>query len=93
MAPGTAVTASPGNASKAITATLIWKHPGIESLNTVIRKATRQRKVFPTEKSALKVVYLAIMDASKKWTMPIRNWKPALSRFTILFGERVTAYL
>lgn len=47
----------------------------------------------PTEKSALKVVYLAIMDASNKWTMPIRNWKPALNRFTILFGERVTAYL
>jgi len=45
------------------------------------------------EKSALKVVYLAIMDASKKWTMPIQNWKPALNRFTILFGERVTAYL
>ena len=43
--------------------------------------------------SAYKVVYLAIMDESKKWTMPIRNWKPALNRFTIEFGERVTAYL
>ena len=71
----------------------IYTTNAIESLNSVIRKATRQRKVFPTEKSALKVVYLAIMDASKKWTMPIRNWKPALNRFTILFGERVTAYL
>jgi len=71
----------------------IYTTNAIESLNSVIRKATRQRKVFPTEKSALKVVYLAIMDASKKWTMPIQNWKPALNRFTILFGERVTAYL
>lgn len=71
----------------------IYTTNAIESLNSVIRKATRQRKVFPTEKSALKVVYLAITDASKKWTMPIRNWKPALNRFTILFGERVTAYL
>jgi len=71
----------------------IYTTNAIESLNSVIRKATRQRKVFPTEKSALKVVYLAIMDASKKWTMPIRDWKPALNRFTILFGERVTAYL
>jgi len=71
----------------------IYTTNAIESLNSVIRKATRQRKVFPTEDSALKVVYLAIMDASKKWTMPIRNWKPALNRFTIIFGERVTAYL
>jgi len=71
----------------------IYTTNAIESLNSVIRKATRQRKVFPTEKSALKVVYLAITDASKKWTMPIRNWKPALNRFTILFGERVTTYL
>ena len=71
----------------------IYTTNAIESLNSVIRKATRQRKVFPTEKSALKVVYLAITDASKKWTKPIQNWKPALNRFTILFGERVTAYL
>lgn len=71
----------------------IYTTNAIESLNSVIRKATRQRKVFPTERSALKVVYLAIMDASKKWTMPIQNWKPALNRFTILFGERVTAHL
>ena len=71
----------------------IYTTNAIESLNSVIRKATRQRKVFPTEKSALKVVYLAIMDASKKWTMPIQNLKPALNRFTIIFGERVTAHL
>ncbi len=51
----------------------IYTTNAIESLNSAIRKATRQRKAFPTEKSALKVVYLAIMDASKKWTMPIRN--------------------
>ena len=71
----------------------IYTTNAIESLNSVIRKATRQRKVFPSDASAYKVVYLAIMDASKKWTMPIRNWKPALNRFTIEFGERVTAYL
>lgn len=71
----------------------IYTTNAIESLNSVIRKATKQRKVFPTNQSAMKVVYLAISDASKKWTMPIRNWKPALNRFTIEFGERVTAYL
>ena len=65
----------------------------IESLNSVIRKATRNRKVFPNDESAKKVVYLAIEQASKKWTMPIRNWKPVLNRFSIEFGERVTAHL
>lgn len=71
----------------------IYTTNAIESLNSVIRKATKQRKVFPTNQSAMKVVYLAISAASQKWTMPIRNWKLALNRFTIEFGERVTAHL
>ena len=71
----------------------IYTTNAIESLNSVIRKATKKRKVFPTNQSAMKVVYLAISAASKKWTMPIRHWKLALNRFTIGFGERVTAYL
>ena len=61
----------------------IYTTNAIESLNSVIRKATKKRKLFPTDDSARKVVYLAIMDASKKWTMPIRNWKAALNRFMI----------
>lgn len=71
----------------------IYTTNAIESLNSVIRKATRQRKVFPTDQAAMKVAYLAIQQASKKWSMPIRDWKPALNRFSIEFGERVTAYL
>lgn len=71
----------------------IYTTNAIESLNSVIRKATRNRKVFPTDDSAKKVVYLAIQEASKRWTMPIRNWKLALNRFSIEFGERVTAHL
>lgn len=71
----------------------IYTTNAIESLNSVIRKATKLRKVFPTNESALKVVYLAINQAAKKWTMPIRHWKLALNRFTIEFGERVTAHL
>ncbi|KAA1173762.1 IS256 family transposase [Marinobacter salinexigens] len=51
----------------------IYTTNAIESLNSVIRKAIKKRKLFPTDDSARKVVYLAIMDASKKWTMPIRN--------------------
>jgi len=71
----------------------IYTTNAIESLNSVVRKATRNRKVFPNDESAKKVVYLAIQEASKRWTMPIRNWKPALNRFSIEFGERVTGHL
>jgi len=67
----------------------IYTTNAIESLNSVIRKAIKKRKLFPTDASATKVIYLAIMDASKKWTMPIRNWKPALNRFMIEFEDRL----
>ena len=70
----------------------IYTTNAIESLNSVIRKATKKRKLFPTDDSARKVVYLAIMDASKRWTMPIRNWKAALNRFMIEFDERLSQY-
>ena len=60
----------------------------IESLNSVIRKATERRKLFPTDHSAMKVVYLAIEQAAKKWSMLIRDWKPALNQFMILYEDR-----
>lgn len=71
----------------------IYTTNAIESLNSVIRKAIKKRKLFPTDDSARKVVYLAIMDASKKWTMPIRNWKAALNRFMIEFEDRISDYV
>lgn len=71
----------------------IYTTNAIESLNSVIRKAIKKRKLFPTEMSARKVVYLAIMDASKKWTMPIRNWKAAMNRFMIEFEDRLKDYV
>lgn len=61
----------------------------IESVNSVIRKFTRNRKIYPNEDSALKIVYMAIREASKKWTMPIRNWKAALNHFAIQFECRL----
>jgi transposase-like protein len=60
----------------------------IESLNSVIRKATERRKLFPTDQSAMKVVYLAIEQAAKKWSMLIRDCKPALNQFMILYEDR-----
>lgn len=52
----------------------IYTTNAIESLNSMIRAAIKKRKVFPTDDSVRKVVYLAIKDASKKWSMPIQNW-------------------
>jgi transposase-like protein len=72
---------------------VIYTTNAIESLNSVIRKAIKKRKLFPTDDSAKKVIYLAIQNASKKWTMPIRNWKPALNRFMIEFEERLVDYI
>ncbi|MGB3623668.1 IS256 family transposase [Ketobacter sp. MCCC 1A13808] len=71
----------------------IYTTNAIESLNSVIRKVIKKRKLFPTDDAARKVVYLAIQDASKKWTMPIRNWKAALNRFIIEFPERLQNYI
>jgi transposase-like protein len=71
----------------------IYTTNAIESLNSVIRKATKKRKVFPTDEAAMKVIYLATQNASKKWTMPIRDWKPALNRFMIEFEDRLTDYI
>ena len=67
----------------------IYTTNAIESVNSVIRKFTRNRKIYPNEESALKIVYLAIHEAAKKWTMPIRNWKEALNHFAILFEGRM----
>jgi putative transposase len=69
----------------------IYTTNAIESVNSVIRKFTRNRKQYPNEESALKLVYLAIHEASKKWTMPIRNWKVALNHFAIMFEDRLPA--
>jgi len=71
----------------------IYTTNAIESLNSVIRKVIKKRKLFPTDDSAKKVVYLAIQEASKKWTMPIRNWKAAMNHFMIEFEDRLTDYI
>jgi len=71
----------------------IYTTNAIESLNSVIRKAIKKRKIFPSDDSARKMVYLAIKYASKKWTMPIRNWRQGMSRFIIEFEERLERHI
>jgi transposase-like protein len=71
----------------------IYTTNAIESLNSVIRKAIKKRKLFPHDDAAKKVVYLATREASKKWTMPIRNWRSALNHFMIVFEERLSDHV
>ena len=68
----------------------IYTTNAVESLNYQLRKVTKNRLLFSTDDAILKILYLAIRNASKKWTMPIREWGQALNQFAIEFGkERV----
>ncbi len=67
---------------------IIYTTNAIESLNSVIRKAIKNRKIFPNDNSTCKIIYLAIMSASKKWNMPLHQWKQAMNRFAIEFEGR-----
>lgn len=71
----------------------IYTTNAIESLNSVIRKSTRNRKIFGHDNSAFKIIFLAIESASKKWTMPIRNWSSAMNQFMILHDKRLKGYV
>lgn len=62
----------------------------IESLNASLRKITKTRRSFPTDDSVMKILYLALHQISKKWTMPIRDWKAAMSQFMIMYSDRVS---
>lgn len=69
---------------------IIYTTNAIESLNSVIRKSINNRKIFPNDQSALKVVYLAIQKASQKWTMSVHDWRAAMNRFSIEFEGRIS---
>lgn len=69
----------------------IYTTNAIESLNMSLRKIIKTRGSFPHEEAALKLLYLALRNAAKKWTMPIANWKAALNRFSILWPDRMPA--
>ena len=67
----------------------IYTTNAIESVNMSLRKVTKNRGSFPNDDSMLKLLYLALKNIEKKWTMPIRNWKLALNQFTIIFEDRM----
>ena len=68
---------------------VIYTTNAIESVNMNLRKLTKNRGAFPSDEALVKLFYLALRNISKKWTMPIRDWKAALNRFTIQFEGRL----
>ena len=68
----------------------IYTTNAIESLNMTLRKVIKNNRMFPFDEAVYKLLYLAIERIAQKWTMPIHNWKPAMNRFMIEFGDRVT---
>jgi len=64
----------------------IYTTNAVESLNYQLRKVTKNRSSFSTDDAILKILYLAIRNASQKWTMPIKDWGQALNQFAIEFG-------
>lgn len=69
---------------------VIYTTNAIESVNMSLRKLTKNRGSFPSDEALLKLFYLALRNISLKWSMPIRDWKAALTRFTIEFGDRLS---
>lgn len=61
----------------------------IENLNGKIRKYTKNKLSFPTDEAVMKSVYLALREATKKWTMPVRNWGIILNQFLTIYEKRV----
>lgn len=69
--------------------TLIYTTNAIESYNRQLRKVTKSRTIFPTDESLLKMLYLATMDITKKWTQSIRNWAIVFAQLSIYFDDRI----
>lgn len=69
--------------------TVIYTTNAIESLNATYRKLNRQRSVFPSDQALLKALYLATFEATKKWTMPIRNWGKVYEELAIMYEGRL----
>lgn len=66
----------------------IYTTNAIESLHHSLRKITKNRGAFPNDDAAIRLLYLGLKNAAKKWTLPIRQWKQALNQFAVLFADR-----
>lgn len=72
---------------------IIYTTNQIESFNRRLRKVTKTKGAFTSEKSLFKLLYLVIQDVTEKWTMPIHNWSQIINQLIIYFGDRITKYL
>jgi transposase-like protein len=72
---------------------IIYTTNNVESYHRQLRKVTKSKSVFPNDKALLKMLYLATMDATDRWTMRIRDWPVILSQLTVYFKERVSKYV
>ena len=72
--------------------TVIYTTNAIESLNATYRKLNRQRSVFPSDGALLKALYLSTFEATKKWSMPIRNWGKIYGELAIMYENRIPEY-
>jgi putative transposase len=70
---------------------IIYTTNAIESLNMSLRKVTKARGSFPNDEAVSKLLYLALRNIAKKWTMPVNDWKGALNRFAIIYEHRLPA--
>lgn len=73
--------------------TVIYTTNAIESLNSTYRKLNRQRSVFPSDQALLKALYLATFEATKRWTMPIRNWGKVYGELSIIYPDRMPEWV
>ncbi|MFC2145717.1 IS256 family transposase [Actinomycetota bacterium] len=72
---------------------IIYTTNSAESYHRQLRKVTKSKSIFPNDKALLKMLYLATMDATDRWTMRLRDWPLILSQLTIYFKERVSDYV
>ncbi len=71
---------------------VIYTTNAIESTNMSLRKIIKNRGSFPSDEAALKLLYLALRNITRRWTMPIKDWRAALNRFAIIFEDRMPAF-
>lgn len=68
---------------------VIYTTNAIESLNHQLRKTIKNRGAFPDDEAVMRLLYLAIQNAARRWTMPVRDWPAARNQFMIRFGDRM----
>ena len=68
---------------------VIYTTNAIESLNSTYRRLNSQRSVFPSDTALLKALYLSTFEATKKWTMPLRNWGRVYGELSIMYSDRI----